>query len=278
MHTPIQNIIKQIPNWNPDSVEVIQELSDSITSTSYLLKYSDQKYVLRIDKSFDQGVIPDRKNEAEILKRLDEKALCNKLIYSDLDNGVLLTEYIEAFVWENNDIDNSFNIIELANKLKAIHSLGLSVQSFDLVGGVRRYAETLHTKASENWTNEIVKLLKECTQRPFVLCHNDLHIGNILENKELHFIDWEYAGLGNPLFDVSSILQYHELSNENTELFLNTYFGEITQSTVDDIQRYKSIHAHLLALWLSVLIKSASDKGIHDSKSEEELKLVLKRL
>ena len=274
----LNNIIKHIPNWNPDSVEVIQELSDSITSTSYLLKYLDQKYVLRIDKFFDQGVIPDRVNELKILEYLDKNHLCNKLVHADLDKGVLLTEFIEAIEWTNKDVNKINNIIKLALILKAIHTLKPEAQAFDLLSGVRRYAKTLQTETSKKWANEIISLYSECEQRPSVLCHNDLHSGNILESDKLVFIDWEYAGLGNPLFDVSSILQYHQLSDEHTELFLNAYCGEVSPREREDIQRFKSIQDRLLALWLSLLLKSASDKGIQDLKSEKELQAVLKRI
>ncbi len=278
MPAPIQNIIKHIPNWNPDSVEVIQELSDSITSTSYLLKYLDQKYVLRIDKSFDQGVIPDRVNELKILEYLDKNHLCNKLVHADLDKGLLLTEFIEAIEWSDKDINKTNNIIKLAFTLKVIHTLTPKAQAFDLLSGVRRYAETLQTEISKKWANEIISLYSECENRPAVLCHNDLHSGNIIESDKLIFIDWEYAGLGNPLFDVSSILQYHQLSDTRTELFLNAYCGEVSQREREDIQRFKSIQDRLLALWLSLLLKSASDRGMRDLESEVELVAVMKRM
>lgn len=37
------------------------------------------------------------------------------------------------------------------------------------------------------------------------LVHHDLHGGNLLWNKRLTLIDWEYAGLGSPWFDYASL-------------------------------------------------------------------------
>ena len=278
MQTSIQNAIEHIPNWNPESVEVIQELSDSITSTSYLLRYLGQKYILRIDKTFDQGIIPDRVNELKVLHYLSKNRLSNKPVHSDLDNGILITDYIKADVWTENDINNNINIIKLANKLKVIHSLKPEIANYDLLSGVKRYADILQTEISSKWTYEIISLYTECEKRPFVLCHNDLHIGNILEADELHFIDWEYSGLGNPLFDVSSILQYHQLSENQSEVFLNTYFDDVTEVLIADIKRFKRIHDLLLALWLAILIKSSVSHGNQDLISIKQLELVKIRI
>ena len=41
------------------------------------------------------------------------------------------------------------------------------------------------------------------------LCHNDVHHLNIVDGASLRLIDWEYAGVGEPLFDLASLCVYH---------------------------------------------------------------------
>ena len=278
MNKELTRAISLIPNWDFDSIKHIEELANSITSKSYLILKNEQKYVLRIDKPFDQGVIPDRMNEIKTLKYLGNLSLSNKLIHSDLKHGLLVTEYIDARIWTNKDTNIYRNINNLANKLKAIHSLKPELAVYDLVSGVKRYADILQSDSSSKWADQIISLLDKCEERPQVLCHNDLHSGNILVADELIFIDWEYAGLGNPLFDVSSILQSLELSDSQSENFLNTYFEKVTSQDLEDIHRFKQIHDLLLALWLSILIKSSESQGKQDLISIKQLELVKIRI
>jgi thiamine kinase-like enzyme len=45
-----------------------------------------------------------------------------------------------------------------------------------------------------------------------VLSHNDLHQGNLLWNQKYYFLDWEYAGMNHPCFDIASIVKSLQLN------------------------------------------------------------------
>lgn len=58
-----------------------------------------------------------------------------------------------------------------------------------------------------------------------VVCHNDLLPGNILIGDQGPWlIDWEYAGFGNPLFDLGGIASNNGFSAEEERTLLETYF------------------------------------------------------
>jgi len=278
MNTLIKQHLKNLALFKTKEVTVIRELANSITSNSYLLNQGDKFYVMRIDKIFNQGVVPNRKNEVKVLNALSETTFSNKLIYSNEDDGILLTEYIKAAEWTEDDIQSESQLTRLAKRLKQLHKLEPEIQTYDLIGGIKRYAKVIQTKQADIWASEAIDLLARCNIRPAVLCHNDLHINNIIESDEIQFIDWEYSGLGNPLFDIAGIIQTHQLDTNLRNVFLNSYFESITRNTLQDINRFRRIHDLLLALWLSVLIKSASSTYRSDIKSEQELHLLLKRL
>ena len=60
-------------------------------------------------------------------------------------------------------------------------------------------------------------------------CHNDLVAENFIKNeKRMYLIDWEYAGMNDPMWDVAAHLLECEFSAEEEELFLHYYFeGDI---------------------------------------------------
>lgn len=58
------------------------------------------------------------------------------------------------------------------------------------------------------------------------LCHADLVGANIIfDGRKVWLIDWEYAGMGHPLFDLGWFSVANELPEEACEMLLHLYFG-----------------------------------------------------
>ena len=55
------------------------------------------------------------------------------------------------------------------------------------------------------------------------LCHNDVHHLNIVGSAPVRLIDWEYAGVGEPLFDLASVCVYHRYRKPQRERLLTAY-------------------------------------------------------
>jgi thiamine kinase-like enzyme len=73
------------------------------------------------------------------------------------------------------------------------------------------------------------------------LCHNDVHHLNVVGGENLRLIDWEYAGVGEPLFDLASVCVNHGYRKSQRERLLAAY-GE--SSSAINWQRLE------LACWL----------------------------
>lgn len=55
-------------------------------------------------------------------------------------------------------------------------------------------------------------------------CHNDLVRENCLfDGKQIQLIDWEFAMLNNPWFDLAAVIFYFELDQQQTKQFLSSY-------------------------------------------------------
>jgi thiamine kinase-like enzyme len=44
----------------------------------------------------------------------------------------------------------------------------------------------------------------------------------------VRLLDWEYAGMGDIFFDLANFSHHHRLTDEQVELLLREYFGEVT--------------------------------------------------
>jgi thiamine kinase-like enzyme len=58
-------------------------------------------------------------------------------------------------------------------------------------------------------------------------CHNDLLNANFIDDgSRIRIVDWEYAGMGDPFFDLGNFSINHELDAEADWLLLAAYAGE----------------------------------------------------
>jgi thiamine kinase-like enzyme len=67
-----------------------------------------------------------------------------------------------------------------------------------------------------------------CLANPIELrpCHNDLLNANFIDDgQRIRIVDWEYAGMGDPFFDLGNMSINHELSADEDGHLLATYDG-----------------------------------------------------
>ena len=58
-------------------------------------------------------------------------------------------------------------------------------------------------------------------------CHNDLLNANFIDDgSRIRIVDWEYAGMGDPYFDLGNFSINHELVGEADAVLLEAYLGE----------------------------------------------------
>ncbi|HLO36359.1 MAG TPA: choline/ethanolamine kinase family protein, partial [Candidatus Deferrimicrobium sp.] len=59
-------------------------------------------------------------------------------------------------------------------------------------------------------------------------CHNDLLNANFIDDgNRIRIIDWEYAGMGDPFFDLGNFSINHELTLGEDEILLAAYDGDV---------------------------------------------------
>jgi thiamine kinase-like enzyme len=59
-------------------------------------------------------------------------------------------------------------------------------------------------------------------------CHNDLLNANFIDDgNRIRIIDWEYAGMGDPFFDLGNFSINHELTAAQERILLEAYDGDV---------------------------------------------------
>ncbi len=81
-------------------------------------------------------------------------------------------------------------------------------------------------------------------------CHNDLLNANFIDDgARIRIIDWEYAGMGDPFFDLGNFSINHELTHAEDEILLGAYDGEVHERRLARLTLMRVVSDFREAMW-----------------------------
>jgi thiamine kinase-like enzyme len=205
-------------------------LTGGITNRNFRVRLGDREYVLRMHGANTALLGIDRESE-----RLAGEAAARLGIAPEVaaaPDGGLLTAFVACRSPAPGEV--AARAGELARALRRFHDSGVRLPStFWVPDLLARYAALLRergvTPAPEldqaaATARRIERALPLDHPRP---CHDDLLAGNIIcaAAGELMLVDWEYAGMGHPYFDLGNLSVNNELDEAADERLLAAYHG-----------------------------------------------------
>jgi thiamine kinase-like enzyme len=81
-------------------------------------------------------------------------------------------------------------------------------------------------------------------------CHNDLLNANFIDDgARIRIVDWEYAGMGDPFFDLGNFSINHELTPEENSQLLAAYDGEARPARLARLTLMRAVSDFREAMW-----------------------------
>jgi thiamine kinase-like enzyme len=81
-------------------------------------------------------------------------------------------------------------------------------------------------------------------------CHNDLLNANFIDDGErIRIVDWEYAGMGDPFFDLGNFAVNHELDGDEEEALLAAYDGQTQPDRLARLRLMRIVSDFREAMW-----------------------------
>jgi len=233
---------------------VLRLLADGPTNATYLVERGASAYVLRLDKPEARPLGLDRRNERRVCRAIAAAGLTPAYLHFDVAAGICLRPFVAGRSLGREDLREPRTLERLAAVLRRLHQLPPIGVAFDPAAAVSRYSTQLATPQASALAERAAGLLAGIGRHDVApaLCHNDLVAENMLETPagELLLIDWEYAALGDPYFDLAVVAGHHELDPSLARQFLEAYLqrapGE-EESARFALQR--RFYESLLALW-----------------------------
>lgn len=153
---------------------------------------------------------------------------------------------------------NGNNLSAIGRTLAQLHQHRSSgLRSIDLKNHCESYWHKLGQPAESapifsSYQKHLIQTLGRYPQQ--CLCHNDLNPDNIiLQGSTARLIDWEYAGLNSPYFDIASLIEMLQLNEEQTQELSLAYWGEkLLKERRNALRDFQIIVRFVNWLWFSL--------------------------
>ena len=243
----------------PESeIREISCLKTGMTNKSFLFKVHGNHYICRIPGP-GTGLLINRKQEKNVYDTVQGLGITDRVLYMDGESGYKISEYYEgAHVADPKNWDEVSRCMELLRKL---HGSYIRVgHTFDIRERIDFYESLCAGYERElfedypevrSHAEELLNLLDRLN-RPKVLSHIDSVCDNFLflPDGSLRLIDWEYAGMCDPLIDVSMCAIYSYYNEAEADTLLHIYLGREAQTEERTVfWAYMALGGFLWALW-----------------------------
>jgi len=243
----------------------LQKLAASSTNDNYYVHTQRGHYLLRHYAPFVEGVC--RQQELRCQHAAAAVGVAPAPLCLNNHQRMLVSEFLthsRHFDWQLHHGE----LWQLINKLVSLHRLKVQTPVLDAVAYLQQLKADI---APESWAQaddadwqRLLAAAQEFIKLPqdIVLCHMDLHSGNILlQQQKLWLIDFEYCQLADSSFDLAALsINLDMSSGEESKMLL--YYLEHREHAATELQEKlqlaKQIYSGFCWLWYKNLPNGAA--------------------
>jgi len=235
----------------------IEPLPGGITNQNFRVESEAGSVVARACRELPLLGI-DRRSEAAAQSVAARLGLAPELIHHE--EGLLVSRHLAGRTLVAADLQDLGLLAQAGAALRRLHDAQDAVTGhlvyfcpFQTIRTYARSAAELGARLPAG-IDELLADAASLSRRigPFLpgLCHNDLLPANwIWSDGRLWLIDWEYAGMGHPLFDLASVSANANLTDAQEQVLLESYRGMVDPRELEVIRTFKLASSLREALW-----------------------------
>jgi thiamine kinase-like enzyme len=222
----------------PDGVDAVEPLGGGITNHNYKVDAGGESFVLRIGGAETELLGIDRANERDASLVAAALGIAPDVVSFVEPEGHLVTRFVAGKAGE-------VSVVDAAALLRRLHAGPQIPGRFDVLAVVDEYATRARVRgvsppeafAEARRVGEAVAA--RLGRRPEAPCHNDLLAANFISGDgRTWIVDWEYAAMGDPAFDLANFAVSNGLDQEGDAELLRAYGSD--EADVHVLMRYLS--------------------------------------
>ena len=286
----VKNLLVEILGIEEREIEEVSQ-AGGMTNTNYRVRIKGDEYILRIPGTCTEEMI-NRENERVNGKIGSLLGINANVIYFNAETGVKLSELIpQAETLTQSTARQAANMKLTAQLLHKLHTSGVTLNNdFDGFEEVLHYEQMMHEANVPFFADYETEVRPKFFTLPGLLdrlgrvslpCHNDLVPENLVKSGSgrMYLVDWEYSGMNDPMWDLAAHMLECSFDEQETELFLESYFGHpADESSRIKIAVFMICQDILWALWTLLKEAKGDDYGDYGTMRYERGKKLLSQL
>lgn len=198
-------------------------IQQGLTNRVYRLSHEGRFYFYRVSVSQSEQVFIHRRSEQQVLALMQTLGLTPAVLYFADDGSEMLMDWCIEPVWSQAQFSSLHGIQTVARLCAQIHRCSLPIHHLHLSDYLSSLTDHLSLPFELlKLHHEVLTWLKSLPSVSLVLCHNDINPSNVMGAKPW-LLDWEYAALGDPAFDLAGIIRAGQMNQQQVGDLLEAY-------------------------------------------------------
>lgn len=245
-HDPrLERVLGLIPGYDEGTAQVVP-LRGGITNRNYKINLHDVTHVLKLDGKRTQELGIDRDREHACALVAASLGVGPEVVCYLPDYRSLVTRFIEGEPVSRAAAGLPRMLQRIAASIRRIHDGPDFPGKFSPFQTVRRYhllcrRRRVRLPPDAKAALELMKGIEKSLGRAWACrpCHNDLLASNFIDDgKVIRILDWEYAAMGDPFFDLGNFAVNQRLNERQCALLLAAYAGRTAARDLARLRLY----------------------------------------
>jgi thiamine kinase-like enzyme len=249
----------------PGPAVALDELPGGITNTNYKASTPDGSYVIRLFGQDAELLAINRAHEEQATLMAARLGIGPELIRSVPHEGYLVTRFLPGKLVTPEQMHTPAMLARVTETLRSLHRGPAIPGTIDPFAVVDFYQNNAAARGSDagaayRWARPIADQIKQAVGFAMTApCHGDLLTANFIDlDGRLYLVDWEYAGMSDPRFDLANFSVNHAFSAEEDRELVRLYYGTPDDRAVAAVRLLRFMSAFREAMW-SVLQQAISN-------------------
>jgi thiamine kinase-like enzyme len=227
----LENVLATL--W-PGREPTLSPITSGITNANVKVEVGDDAFVVRLPGLDTDLLGIDREAELEATRTAAAAGVGPEVIA--FVEGCLVTQFVDGEPIPEKDLQREEVLTHVVRSIRAIHASPPIPSNFPVFRIVERYRDLASGRgvaipdayASAHERAAQIERALDRSRAPAATCHNDLLNANfLLDGDHVWIVDYEYAGMGDPFFDLGNLSINNGFSADAQEILLRLYFGDV---------------------------------------------------
>jgi aminoglycoside phosphotransferase (APT) family kinase protein len=249
----------------PGVAVALEELPGGLTNLNYKVTTPAGSYVIRLFAQGAELLAIDRDVELAAASLAARLGIGPDVVACAPREGYLVTRFLPGRQPSAEQMRAPAMMARITAALRVLHHGGPIPGILDPFTVVDFYRDNAVARGVDpgtdySWARPVASRVKRAVAFGLTApCHGDLLTANFIDQAgHMYFVDWEYAGMSDPRFDLANFSVNHDFGVREDRELVRLYYGDEDEHAFAALRTLRFVSAFREAMW-SVLQQAISD-------------------